>query len=173
MIKTIKVLVVSENNYFINGLSLILKETFINVSFSILHVKPEIFYMRLSGSNSMKYDIIFMDAIIMWSFELLAEAEKSTLSSKITLPQLKEYIGKIVKNRDTERDITLPRFKLSKRELEFWALLFEGECDRRICNKMRISIKTVSTHKRNIINKLGLQNKNHLINLMSKMKISQ
>ncbi|EKS6735943.1 response regulator transcription factor [Enterobacter asburiae] len=173
MIKTIKVLVVSENNYFINGLSLFLKETFIDVSFSILHVKPEAFYVHLSGCGNIRYDVIFMDVIIMWSLEVLAEAEKSILNTKITLPELKKHISKKLQNKEPRGDLILPKFKLSKRELEFWTLLFEGECDRGICNKMKISIKTVSTHRRNIINKLGLQNKNHLINLMSKLKISQ
>lgn len=69
------------------------------------------------------------------------------------------------------RSLTRPRIepsadpteRLSNRELEVFALLGEGTSTRRIAERLRISFKTVETHRERIKEKLGLEDSNQLI----------
>ena len=47
---------------------------------------------------------------------------------------------------------------LSPREIEVTQLIADGMTDREIGEKLDISHKTVSTHRKNILRKLGLKN---------------
>ena len=47
---------------------------------------------------------------------------------------------------------------LSPREIEVTQLIADGLTDREIGDKLEISHKTVSTHRKNILRKLGLKN---------------
>lgn len=52
---------------------------------------------------------------------------------------------------------TLPKFnKISKKEREILQLVAEGEKTRQIAEKLSVSIKTVETHRRNIMKKLNI-----------------
>lgn len=52
---------------------------------------------------------------------------------------------------------TLPKFnKISKKEREILQLVAEGEKTRDIADKLGVSIKTVETHRRNIMKKLNI-----------------
>ncbi len=52
---------------------------------------------------------------------------------------------------------TLPKFnKISKKEREILQLVAEGEKTREIAEKLSVSIKTVETHRRNIMKKLNI-----------------
>ena len=63
---------------------------------------------------------------------------------------------------DRERSRQTPQLKLpndlTKREHEILALVAEGKSNREIADLLFISIKTVDTHKSNILDKLGLKN---------------
>lgn len=52
---------------------------------------------------------------------------------------------------------------LSPREIEVTQLIADGMTDREIGEKLEISHKTVSTHRKNILKKLGLKNTAMLI----------
>ncbi|HLG22712.1 MAG TPA: response regulator transcription factor, partial [Candidatus Manganitrophaceae bacterium] len=52
---------------------------------------------------------------------------------------------------------------LTKREVEVTRLVAEGFKNREVAGKLGISVKTVETHRANIMNKLGLRNLAQLI----------
>lgn len=55
------------------------------------------------------------------------------------------------------------RVPLSKRELQIYHLLAEGQSPTEIAADLSISIKTVSTHKKNIFKKMGFSNLSDLV----------
>ena len=57
----------------------------------------------------------------------------------------------------------LPHENLSNREFEVFSLLVAGASVTDISVKLKVSIKTVSTHKANLMHKMGLQNHSELV----------
>jgi DNA-binding NarL/FixJ family response regulator len=57
----------------------------------------------------------------------------------------------------------LPHESLSDREFEVFRLLVAGEAVTDIAGKLNLSVKTVSTHKANLMQKLGLNNQTELV----------
>jgi two-component system response regulator NreC len=76
---------------------------------------------------------------------------------------MKDYAQKRT-GADVE-DASLPEMRLSSREREVLQLLAEGDSSVQIAAKLYISIKTVSTHRRHIMEKLKLNNLADLIKL--------
>ncbi|MEY7874974.1 LuxR C-terminal-related transcriptional regulator [Enterobacter roggenkampii] len=169
MIKNINVLVVTDNNFFIEGLSIFLKETFKNVSFYIFHVGEKSFYLNYFSAANFRNAVLHNDFIIMPSLELLTGYEGGMFSSKVKLQQLNEVITEVIEKNNQAREKAMPNFKLSKRELAFFYYLSKGSNDISICNSMNISTKTASTYRRNLINKLGFKKKHQLIKFVSSM----
>lgn len=56
-----------------------------------------------------------------------------------------------------------PHESLSDREFEVFRLLAAGDAVTDIANKLNLSVKTVSTHKANLMQKLGLGNQTELV----------
>jgi DNA-binding NarL/FixJ family response regulator len=61
--------------------------------------------------------------------------------------------------------------ELSKRELEVLALLAAGKSTKKIADELFISVKTVETHRGNILDKLGLSNIAELVKYAIKNKL--
>lgn len=57
----------------------------------------------------------------------------------------------------------LPHESLSDREFEVFRLLVDGDAVTDIAHKLNLSVKTVSTHKANLMHKLGLANQTELV----------
>jgi DNA-binding NarL/FixJ family response regulator len=57
----------------------------------------------------------------------------------------------------------LPHETLSDREFEVFRLLVVGDAVTDIAGKLNVSVKTVSTHKANLMHKLGLHNQTELL----------
>jgi len=56
-----------------------------------------------------------------------------------------------------------PHTTLSDREFEVFRLLVAGEAVSEVAAKLNLSVKTVSTHKSNLLQKLGLSNQTELV----------
>jgi len=56
-----------------------------------------------------------------------------------------------------------PHETLSDREFEVFRALVAGDAVTDIAGKLNLSVKTVSTHKSNLMNKLGLTNQTELV----------
>ena len=56
-----------------------------------------------------------------------------------------------------------PHESLSDREFEVFRMLAAGESVTDIASRLKLSVKTVSTHKANLMHKMGLQNASELV----------
>ena len=81
---------------------------------------------------------------------------KAYLSPNIADIVMKEYAGRLT-GAGVE-DASSPEMRLSSREREVLQLITEGYNSKQIADKLFISIKTVSTHRRNIMEKLNINN---------------
>ena len=81
---------------------------------------------------------------------------KKYLSDKITEVLIQDYLGR-------EDDVHNNNADLSERESEILKLLAEGKSTREISDMLCISVKTVGTHKQNILEKLNLKTNADLI----------
>lgn len=67
---------------------------------------------------------------------------------------------------------TAPHESLSDREFEVFRLLVAGEGVSEIAAKLNLSVKTVSTHKSNLMQKLGLHNQTELVRYALKHELA-
>lgn len=65
------------------------------------------------------------------------------------------------------------RSNMSAREMEIFKLIAEGDSNRTIAEKLFISIRTVETHKNNIMKKVGLKTTVDLVKFAIKNNIIQ
>lgn len=93
---------------------------------------------------------------------LLKNVDKETLFNAIKLihtgqnyfsPELLPFFTRKYMNPDENDDVSL-----TKRELEILQLISEGNSNAEIADKLFISIRTVDTHKTNLITKTGSKN---------------
>ncbi|HJX69691.1 MAG TPA: response regulator transcription factor [Dehalococcoidia bacterium] len=78
----------------------------------------------------------------------------------------KDYVQLIRSERETE-----PYERLTDREKEILKLLAEGYSSHQIAERLYLTVKTVLNHRRNIIEKLGLENPAQLIKYAVKMSL--
>lgn len=68
-------------------------------------------------------------------------------------------------------DEYIRKYKLSKREVEIIHLLQQGLTNQEVAERIFLSVYTVQTHRRNIIEKLKVKNSAELMNLATKLGI--
>ena len=91
------------------------------------------------------------------AFEELARAIRTVvanqtyLSPKIAVDVVKDYVEKLVDDRTGAPSI------LTNREREVIQLYAEGHATKQIAERLYVSIKTVETHRRNIMKKLDIR----------------
>ncbi|PIY32198.1 MAG: DNA-binding response regulator, partial [Bacteroidetes bacterium CG_4_10_14_3_um_filter_42_6] len=83
-------------------------------------------------------------------------AGKKYLSDDITEFIIHDYIGK-PKNKQEDDP------QLSAREMEILKLIADGKTSREISELLFVSIKTIGTHKQNILNKLNMNSTADLV----------
>lgn len=86
-----------------------------------------------------------------------AMAGDSFLSSGISRARIDEYIHRAQARGEDDVDLLTPR------EREVLQLLAEGQSNQEIAQQLHISVKTVETHRSNMMYKLGASNKTDLI----------
>jgi len=79
------------------------------------------------------------------------------LSEKMNAKLMRQWIG----GKPTERGFSLER--LSDRELEVFGLIGQGKGTRQIAKHLRLSVKTVESHRAHIKEKLNLKDANELV----------
>ncbi len=90
------------------------------------------------------------------AFEELTRAIRTVINDKVYLSPsisgvvVEDYIHRISKTAPEDSDV------LSDREREVLQLMAEGGSTKQIATKLHISIKTVETHRRQIMSKLGI-----------------
>jgi len=84
--------------------------------------------------------------------EALFQAIKLVMSGHICFP----YVSTAHKNEFDAEDSFLKQFNITKREFEILALIKINLTNQQIANKLFLSVYTVETHRKNIMQKLGL-----------------
>jgi DNA-binding NarL/FixJ family response regulator len=74
-----------------------------------------------------------------------------------------EPFREVLDNRSTRRDVRWPHESLSVRELEVLALLAKGCTASQVARRLKLSIKTVSTYRTRLLEKLQLETTADLI----------
>ncbi len=114
------------------------------------------------GKDTNRSEILEAIYTVRNGFEFYAKTITSIL--------LKSYISdediNLSEKENRQRD-------LSAREMEVFKLIAEGDSNRGIAEKLFISIRTVETHKNNIMNKIGLKTTVDLVKFAIKNNIIQ
>ncbi len=122
------------------------------IALSMHSSKKHIEEMLSSGASGYILKESAMDEL----YDAIQEVNKGNFYLSASLARM--YMGKnpVCKFKDAD---LIPRFKdLSKKERNILQLVAEGEKTKDIAQKLGISVKTVETHRRNIMKKLGIFN---------------
>ena len=147
----------------------------IDASRQILALSPSTKVIALSMYSDKRYVEGMLSAGVSGylekscAFDELVQAILVVVSGKAYLsPNIADIVMKDYAQKRTGADVedaSLPEMRLSSREREVLQLLAEGDSSVQIAAKLYISIKTVSTHRRHIMEKLKLNNLADLIKL--------
>jgi len=97
--------------------------------------------------------------------ELLDAIKKVSTGSEYYNTEVSEVLLKsfIRKTKNASKEKEEPQVQLTKRELEIIVLFAEGLSNKEIADKLFISIRTVESHKNNIMQKLDLKSTVELV----------
>jgi DNA-binding NarL/FixJ family response regulator len=143
----------------------------IEASRKIMELKPKTSTLILSMYNSEEF---VMDAIKAGAKGYLPKdvAPDELFEAIIEIANGGEYFSKSISDKVFKSFISQTRMKsgktpslptLTERELEVVKLVAEGYLNKEIADKLNISIRTVDTHKNNILQKLKLKSTVELV----------
>lgn len=122
-----------------------------------MHANEEYVFQVLQAGAS-GYVLKQSDSLEVLTAIRAAVAGGSFLSPPISRTVIDDYVHR-AEARGQGGDLDL----LTSREREVLQLLAEGRTNREIAEELSISIKTVETHRSNMMNKLGVSSKTELI----------
>lgn len=106
--------------------------------------------------------------------ETLSTAIKTVMAEDYFIEEeaqyiLKDYLNKV---KDEEKGYyKFKNFELTKREKEIVKLIMEGLTNNEIANQLFVSSRTVDTHRKNVLSKLGLKNTATLVKYAMENKV--
>lgn len=122
-----------------------------------MHANEEYVFQVLQAGAS-GYVLKQSDSLEVLSAIRAAVAGGSFLSPPISRTVIEDYLLRAqARGRGSDAEI------LTSREREVLQLLAEGKSNRDIADELSISIKTVETHRTNMMTKLGLSSKTELV----------
>jgi len=176
--KTINILI-ADSSYFVNnGLSELLEKSINKIKIEIVYSLIEMTKLKDKGYN---FDIIIINpSFIQYNrkeFSSLKKIYNSTIwigliysfynkeiteqfDSLIYVDDLPEVVIKTINTVSDRKKDSLKNFKkeyLTDREIEVLKLLTEGNSNKEIAYKLKISTHTVITHRKNISHKTGIK----------------
>jgi two-component system response regulator NreC len=122
-----------------------------------MHANEEYVFQVLQAGAS-GYVLKQSDSLEVLTAIRAAVAGGSFLSPPISRTVIEDYVRR-AEARGQADDLEM----LTSREREVLQLLAEGRSNREIAEELSISIKTVETHRSNMMNKLGLGSKTELV----------
>lgn len=112
---------------------------------------------------------------------LLKYTSSTDLAVKLRLIMASRYNGTFVSDESGDKteideqtnrnDVFLLKHKISERELDVVRLIAEGLNSEEIAKKLFLSEHTIKTHRKNILEKLNLNNTAELVNFIHKHKL--
>jgi two-component system response regulator NreC len=125
------------------------------VALSMYANEEYVFQMLQAGASG--YVLKQADSAEVLAAIRAAMAGDSFLSSGISRARIDEYIHRARARGEDDFDLLTPR------EREVLQLLAEGQSNQEIAQHLHISVKTVETHRSNMMHKLGASHKTDLI----------
>jgi DNA-binding CsgD family transcriptional regulator len=166
---TLKVLFVSDDLYYRQGVVHILKKHFDGLLNNHVRMQYRVLSERrfALSINDIEDAPLKLDASIIfageYAYNKLSHYIRCTSAALFGPQDTPAEITKKLQQVDCKKscEIQVPRNSvlLSSRENVLYGFLKKGFCDKQISTSMDISMKTVSTHRRNIVRKLGYRNK--------------
>ena len=113
---------------------------------------------------------IFVTGYDQYAIKAIRNEAFDFLLKPVDIDELKEAIERYRKVQQERKKIMLPdklkkQYSLTDREIEIIELLLEGKSSQQIADQLFISKHTVDTHRRNILEKLGISSTNELLSL--------
>jgi DNA-binding NarL/FixJ family response regulator len=102
----------------------------------------------------------------------LVTAIRSILKGGIYLsPAISEILVRGYRGKKMPKYPQSPYEQLTRREREILKLLAEGSSVKEIANRLNLSIKTVDAHKNNLMKKLDIHDRTHLVRYAIRHKL--
>jgi DNA-binding NarL/FixJ family response regulator len=144
----------------INGLEVMqmAKQRFPTVKVLILSMHDERLYaMRALGAGAAGY-VMKQEATenVLTAIRRVLEGE-IYLSQQMEKKSMRQFVGRRTIPKGT------PLEDLSKRELQVFELIGQGQRTRQIAQALNVSVKTIESHRQHIKEKLGLNNGHELV----------
>jgi two-component system nitrate/nitrite response regulator NarL len=188
----LKVIIADDHTLFIDGLCLLLRNEpdieVISIAgngrelMGLLHTHtPDVILLDINmpGFNGFEalsrikslYPKIKVIMLSTYNEEhLVKNADKAELLNVISLVSQGQscfpYKQPAVKQLFSESDSFLKQFQLTKRELELLQLIKQNHTNQQMADHLHLSIYTVETHRKNIMQKLNLKNPVELTKFM-------
>ncbi|MBL7893155.1 MAG: helix-turn-helix transcriptional regulator [Bacteroidia bacterium] len=146
---------------------------------NILIYKPHMKILALSNHNELGYIKKTIDSGAKgYILKNIGPTELCTAISTILNGKLyyaNDVALKLIHQEQPADDkkLELSTLKLTNREIEVLLCIAEKLSDKQIAKKLNISIRTVISHRGNMINKLGLKNSAGLFNYANELKLNQ
>lgn len=172
----------------IPGISVISKETNAERGISeVIKLSPDIVFLDVEMPKKSGFDVvkeirankifltfIFVTGYDQYAIKAIRNAALDYLLKPVDIDDLKEAIKRYVELQKEKQKIILPgklksKYSLSDREIEIVKLLLEGKTSREIADKLFISKHTVNTHRRNILDKAGVNTTGELLNELTSL----
>lgn len=143
----------------------------IDASRKILSTHPGIKIIALSQHDSKEYITQMLDAGCLGY--LLKNSRKDEIISALEMvSRNKRYINpQMIDLFMSERNKDPDKIKLTRRELEVLSSISEGKNNPEIAEALNISVRTVETHRRNLMQKLKVNSVVELIKKGVKLKL--
>ena len=115
--------------------------------------------------NDFKPVIIFVTGFDKYAIQAIKKSAFDYLLKPVSFKELKNTLNRLINNIDKSniQEINNLISKLTKREIEIYNLLKEGKTSKEISQILNISVETSNTHRRRIINKLGLKSTKEIL----------
>ncbi|HAL9674994.1 TPA: helix-turn-helix transcriptional regulator [Escherichia coli] len=157
----------SSNVFFIQGVKELVADVFGKKQY-VIHVYDEKHILNITSVNDVSERIfVFSDTKNhLFRFYLSLFCRGNLISDDSTIGDIQRYLL-FDRNRKTScnSDSHLQRY-LSSREREIVVCMKLRMTDDEIASRFKLSKKTVSAHRRNILSKLGVKNRNELYKLL-------
>lgn len=164
-----RVLIATNNLYFTLGVEHCIEQKYPYLDFTIDTLEPGLLYSMESSAEFEEYNLLIFDIAHLSIRKKLRPTQNILYSVGLSKKELCGMIHQTIYTK-IKFDKKLPVLpSLSKKETEYFKLMTKGTPERTICRLMNISSKTISTHRRNVRIKMGLQNRNQFLQFISRM----
>lgn len=145
--------IVSNDRYFILGLTKLLGEEFIDRHCFIIDLDA-------NSVSDMEPHFFVNKTIVVFASKPCCLYKSKKLEGSIILDKRcsVDCILSFFKGNKT-MNTYLPELNLSLRERQILSVMCREGCNKKIATELGVSIKTIYTHRRNIMNKLGCKNR--------------